>query len=44
MLRPAYPEAMLRAYLDGFYVPDIETLYFRYEDFRTPHVFVMEYH
>ena len=43
-MRAAYPEALLRAYLAGHYVPDIETVYYRYEDFRTPHVFAIEYH
>ena len=37
-----YQAALWEAYLAGFYVPELESLYFRHESFQTPHLFVMD--
>lgn len=43
MNRPAYQEAMWRALLAGFYIPEMMDCYFRYEGFAVPHLFIMDY-
>lgn len=44
MKRSAYAQAALDALLAGYYMPDVIDVYFRYDGFRTPHVFVVEFH
>jgi hypothetical protein len=38
-MRSAFLQALLDAKLAGFYIPEIEDVYFRHENFQTPHVF-----
>ena len=44
MKRSAYAQAALDALLQGFYVPDVIDVYLRYDGFRTPHMFAVEFH
>lgn len=40
MRRNEFVQELLSAKLAGFYIPDIEDVYFRHEGFRVPHVLV----
>lgn len=39
----AYLAALKAAALDGFYIPEIEIVYLRREDFRTPHALALDF-
>jgi len=37
-------EELRRAHLDGYYVPELETMYFKWDDFRYPRWFAHDMH
>lgn len=39
----AYLTALLAAKVAGFYIPEIEDVYFRHEDFRYPHALALNF-
>ena len=39
----AYLAAMLRAKVAGYYVPEVEDVYWRYDDFRYPHALTLDF-
>lgn len=42
-MRNAYLQALLDAKLAGFYIPDIEDVYFKHEDFKVPHALALDF-
>jgi hypothetical protein len=40
---PAFLQALLTAKLAGFYIPEIETVYLRHEDFQVPHALALDF-
>lgn len=39
----AYLEAMKSAAIAGFYIPEIEVVYFRYDNFQTPRALALDF-
>lgn len=39
----AFLRALLDAKVAGFYVPEIEDVYFRYDSFREPHALALDF-
>jgi hypothetical protein len=42
-MRSAYLEALLAAKLAGYYIPEIEDVYLRREDFRVAHALALDF-
>lgn len=42
-MRAAFLQAMLTAKVAGYYIPEIEDVYFKYNDFRHPHALALDF-